>query len=191
MLQLLGIASAILSLICFIPYIKDILSGSTRPERASWLIWTVLGCIAFFSQLAEGATDSLWLTVGQTFGVTGIFLLSLKFGVGGLVKRDVIALSFAALGLVLWSITNEAAIALILVILIDCVGSILTMIKSYEDPESETVITFILSGTSGLLGALAVGSWDILLLSYPVFIWMINYAIAGSIFLGRRRKQRI
>src|SRR3989304_2731778 len=75
--------------------------------KGSWFIWTMLGFIAFFSQLAKGATNSLWLTVGQTTSVLIIFLLSLKYGYGGLGKRDLRALIGAGIGLVLWYLTRE------------------------------------------------------------------------------------
>jgi len=187
MLQLYGITSAALSIFCLLPYIVDILKHKTRPERASWLIWSVLGFIAFFSQMAEGATNSLWLTAAQTFIVTVVFILSIKFGSGGLIKRDILSLIVAGLGIVLWVFTKEAAAALYIVIAVDFTGSILTIVKSYEDPRSETLITWILSGTAGFFGALSVGEWSFVLLSYPVYLWLINYVVAGAILLGRRK----
>jgi len=56
------IFSGILIIISFFPYIQDIFKHKTNPQRASWLIWAILGAIAFFSQLAKGATHSLWFT---------------------------------------------------------------------------------------------------------------------------------
>ena len=188
MLQIFGIVSAMLTIICLVPYVIDIFKLKTKPERASWLIWSVLGFIAFFSQLAKGATDSLWLTGAQTFVVLVVFLLSLKYGVGGLMKRDIIALIVAGMGIILWLLTKEAAVALFIVIAVDFAGSVLTMIKSYEDPGSETLITWVLSGTSGVFGALSVGGWNLILLSYPIYIWLINYFIAGAVILGKRKK---
>ena len=187
MFQTFGIIGGVLGLIWCIPYIKDIFLKNTKPERASWLIWTVLGVISFFSQLSKGATDLLWLTGGQTLGVAIVFILSLRFGVGGLAKRDIIALSFAGFSLLVWFLTKEATDALFLVIAIDTSGSILTIIKSYEDPESETLIAWVLSGTSGLFGALAVGKWDFILLSYPLYLFIINYLIVGSMILGKNK----
>ena len=171
-----------------VPYIRDIFNKVTQPERASWFIWTVLGFIAFFSQWAKGATDSLWLTAGQTIAVLAIFFLSIKYGVGGLTKRDVKALVAAGVGLILWWLTSEALYALLIVIGIDSIGSYLTMLKAYQDPESETFSTWVMSGTSGIFGALAVGSPDPTLLAYPVYIIIANYTIVGAIILGRKKK---
>jgi len=187
MLAISGYISAILSILMIAPYIRDIFLLKTKPERASWLIWTVLGFIAFFSQLAKGATDSLWLTGGQTLAVFIILMLSIKYGVGGLTKRDTRALVAAGIGLIIWYITQEAAWALLIVIAIDSVGTLLTAIKSYEDPESETFSTWIISGTSGIFGALAVGAFHPILLAYPIYIIIANYMIVVMILLGRRR----
>lgn len=186
MLQVFGFVSAVLSIVMIFPYIRDILRLETKPERGSWFIWTVLGFIAFFSQLAKGATDSLWLTAGQTAAVFIIFLLSIKYGYGGLGKRDIRALIGAVVGLGLWYFTREAGYALIFVILVDSIGTFLTLIKSYKDPESETLITWVMSGTSAIFGMLAVGSFNLILLIYPLYLVLANYVIVVAILLGRK-----
>jgi len=188
-LEIFGITSGVLGFICVFPYIRDILLNKTKPERASWLIWSVLGSIAFFSQLAKGATNSLWLTGVDTLGVLITFILALKFGEGGLSRRDVKALMVAFLGLVIWFFTKEATFALIIVIVVDSAGSFLTISKAYEDPESETMSTWILSGLSGLAAALAVGSFDLVLLSYPLYIWVANWSVAIAMVLGNKKRE--
>jgi hypothetical protein len=159
--------------------------GNTRPERASWFIWTTLGFIAFFSQAAKGASHSLWLPGIQTFFNVVIFLFGIKYGSGGFTRRDITALCVAGLGLLLWYFTQEAAIALFIVIGIDAVGSYLTIIKSYEHPYSETVISWILFGLSGLITLFTVGKWDIILLAYPLYIFVTNVAVVVAIYAGR------
>ena len=111
-----------LSFYLFVPYIKDIFKNTTKPERASWLIWAILGLVIFFAQLAKGASNSLWFTGAQVLGDLTVFILAIKYGVGGLIKRDIIALFAAGLGLVLWYLTSEAAVALFIAIAIDATG---------------------------------------------------------------------
>ena len=185
MLQTFGILSAVIFPISYFPYIKDTLRGKTKPERASWFIWATLGAIAFFSQLAKGATDSLWLSGLGTFYSILIFLLSVRYGVGGFTKRDIVALCVAGIGLLLWSVTKEPAVALLLVIIVDAAGAYVTIVKSYENPESETLITWFLDGTAGLLSALSVGSFNVILLAYPLYICLANFATVGAILLGK------
>ncbi len=181
-----GYISGILILIAFIPYIKDIFLNKTKPERGSWLIWSILGGIAFFSQLAKGASYSLILTGIQALGDTSVSLLSIKYGFGGLLKRDKIALLGAIISLIIWYFTKEAATALFLIIIIDGIGGILTIIKSYENPASETLSTWILTGLSGLFAAIAVGSLDFILLAFPIYIFLISFAIIVAMRFGSR-----
>jgi len=185
MLQLFAFLSAACSTIPYIIYFRDILRKKTKPERASWLIWSVLGSIAFFSQLAKGASNSLWMPGLQTIGVTTIFILSLFYGIGGLTKRDIIALLIALLGLLLWFATKEAALALFIVMGVDAVGSYLTIVKGYEDPESETLSSWFYFSASGIFSALSVGQLNFILLSYPLYIFVVNAVTAGAILLGK------
>ncbi len=187
MLQTLGLIAGVLSVITYVPYLRDIFRLKTKPERATWFIWAVLSGIAFFSQMAKGATDSLWLVGVQTLGVIVVFVLSIRYGVGGFVRRDMIALGAAGLGLVLWFYTSEAAYALLIAIAIDAIGASLTVLKAYRDPESETLSTWVLSGTAGIFATFAVGSFDYILLAFPVYVIIINYAVALAMVLGRRR----
>ena len=191
MLQLLGIASGILVGISYIPYIKDIFLHTTKPERASWFIWVVLGGIAFFTQLAEGANWSLWLTGIETIGVLLVFLLSVKYGVGGGTRRDLIALIAAGVGLLLWYFFQHAFIALFIAILIDCIGASLTVIKAYRDPGSETFSTWVLVAIAGILGMLAVGTVDLILLSYPFYIFLSNVAVVIAMMLGKSKRVKL
>lgn len=188
MLQTLGIASGILVGISYIPYVKDIFLHTTKPERASWFIWSVLGGIAFFSQLAEGASWSLWLTGIETIGVLFIFLLSMIYGVGGWTQRDIIALTAAGIGLILWHFTQHAFIALFISIFIDVIGTSLTVIKAYQDPGSETFSTWVLVAIAGILSMCAVGMVDLVLLSYPFYIFLSNIAVVIAMILGKSKR---
>jgi hypothetical protein len=183
-----GLVAGVLSASCYVPYIRDILSGTTRPERATWLIWTVLGLILLVSQLAKGASASVWLTVAQTAGVTTIFLLSLKYGEGGLDRSDIVALAVAAAGLVAWYFTREASVALYIAIGVDFSGGILSVVKAYRDPESETALTWLIAAFAGVFGILAVGlDGSIALLAFPTYYVIISLMLYGAIQLGHRK----
>ncbi len=184
MLGALGYVTGILSFICYLPYIRDILKGTTKPERASWLIWSVLSSIQLFAQLNKGATNSLWLIGVQTGGVIVIFFLSILYGRGKLLKRDFAALLAAAFGLFIWYITKEATWALIITIIIDFIGGSLTVVKAYEHPKSETMSTWLLSGIAGIFGSFAVGTLNWVLLLFPVYVIIINFAVVIAIKLG-------
>lgn len=185
-----GYLSGILILLSFAPYIRDIFRGKTKPERASWLIWSILGSISFFSQFAKGASYSLFMTGAQTVGDLFIFLLAIKYGLGGLLKRDIIALTGAGAGLLFWYLTKEAAVALFIVIFIDAAGVILTIIKSYERPTTETVSSWVFTCLGGFFACIAVGSFNFILLAFPFYIFLASLAILVAIKLGFQKEAK-
>jgi hypothetical protein len=190
MFTLFGYISGVLTAICFIPYIRDTLAGTTKPERTTWLILLVLDYIAFFSQLAKGAGDSLWLVGTETAILTVIFLLSLRYGVGLFTKRDMIALALAGISLLIWYFTQEAAYAIFIVIFIDGLGVSLTVIKAYQDPSSETFSSWLISGIAAIFATAAVGKLDPILLSYPFYVFVSNFVVVGAMLFGRRKFPR-
>lgn len=186
-LALFGLISASLSTVAYLPYIRDTLRKETQPQRASWLIWSVLGSIAFFSQLYEGATDSLWFAGVQVSGTITVFLLSIWLGVGGFLNRqDMIVLLFAAGGLVAWYFTETAVYALAITITISLLGGAVTVRKAFLDPHSETMMTWGCSCIASVFAILAVGRLDPVILAYPLYLFSLNGAIVLAIMCGQR-----
>lgn len=168
------------------PYLIDILKGKTKPQRTTWLIWSVLGVTAFISQVQLGAHWSLVFAGMNALGNLIVFALSLKFGVGGWKRGDVVALGIAAVGIVASLVTSTPLIALLGVIVADFAGTILTLEKTFRMPSSETSITWFFLGTSSLFGALSVGSWSFTLLLYPVYMVAATYGVLVAQALGAR-----
>lgn len=191
-LALLGLTSALLSAFAFVPYIRDTLSGRTQPQRASWLIWSVLSSIALASQVAQGATSAVWFTLFQVLGTITVFVATFVHGSGrgGLRAGDVMVLSGAALGLVFWSVTDSPMYAMTTVIAISALGGWATVKKAYASPDTETLSTWVLSFAAGCLAVLAVGAVDIALLAYPLYLSVLYGAILLAVTLGRARQRK-
>lgn len=187
-LMAFGLMSAILSTFAYLPYIRDTWAGRTQPQRASWLIWSVLSVIAFFSQVYEGATDSLWFAGVQSAGTITVFLLSITRGVGGFLnRRDCAVLIVAAGGLVAWYFMETAVYALATTISISLLGGAVKVLKSYQNPDSETLSTWAWSFVASVCAIVAVGDLNWVILAYPLYLFTLNGAIVVAIFLGRSR----
>ena len=187
MREILGYGSGILIALSCILYIKDILLAKTKPQRMTWFIWVILLSIAFFAQLSKGGTWSLITTGIDWLGVVIIFILSIKRGMGGATKLDKMALVGAGVGLIIWYFTNEPLFAILITIFIDFIAGMLTILKTYKHPETETFVAYIICGTGGILGALAVGEMNFSLIIFPLWIGLFNYAIGITVLLGKRR----
>ena len=59
---------------------RDILRGSTRPHRGTWLIWGMLAIVVCLSQRADGAPWSLVMAGTQAVLTGLIFVLAIRRG---------------------------------------------------------------------------------------------------------------
>jgi hypothetical protein len=175
--ELFGILSGVVIFFGGPPYLFDILKGKTKPQRTTWFIWTVLGVISFTSQLKLGAHWSLVYVGLNAAGNIAVFLLSLKYGVGGWRKLDILALCIATVGVIIAVTVDSPLVALLGSILADFSGTSLTLYKTYQQPSTETSITWFFLGTSSLFAALAVGKLDFSLLLYPLYLSVVTYGV--------------
>ena len=189
-LRLFGIASAVLSIFAFFPYARDTIKGRTQPQRACWLIWSVLGSIALITQVVEGATESLWFAAIQVGWTVAIFILAIWRGTGRFLRAgDEYILAAAAMGLVLWAFTKDAAYALVITISISLLGGLATTVKAYRAPGTETLTTWVVSWVAAACAVVAVGTLDWILLAYPLYLLLLYTGIVVAIMLGRNRRR--
>ena len=174
----LGISAGLIGIADTIPYVRDTLRGSTRPHRGTWLIWGVLAVVVCLSQYADGASWSLIMAAVQAVLTTGIFVLSIRRGEGGVSRVEQLMIAIAGAGVVGWIVADEPLVATACVVAADLLGAAMMVPKTYRDPESETLVTFAFASVGGALAAGAVGAIDLSLLLYPVYYCLVNGAIA-------------
>jgi len=146
MKEQLAYASLLLSLAANIPYIYQTIKGKVKPERISWLIWTVLGATYYLSALFEGGAT--FFTFGELIGPGLILLVSIKFGVGGKSKFDKLSLLVASIALGLLFALDGVIVSLLLALLIDAIAGILTLRKLLVDPASEPRLAWFIGGVA-------------------------------------------
>jgi len=169
-----------------IPYVRDILGGTTRPHRGTWLVWGILAIVVTLSQLADGASWSVLVAAAQAGLTFGVFALSIRRGEGGCGRVDAVMLAIAAGGIAGWAVAGEPIVATLCIIVADLVAATTMMPKTYRDPGSETLSTFGLASLSGALAVCAVGGVDAGLLLYPAYLCVVNGMIALVIYRRRR-----
>jgi hypothetical protein len=187
LLATFGILSAVVNTVGMVPYVRDVLKHKTKPERATWWIWLALGVVAISAQVAAGATWSLLMVGAQSLAVATVAILSLKYGYGAFRRKDFVSLLVAMLGLLLWKITSDPLYALLIVVAIDALAVWLTAAKTWEAPQTETLIAWILSSLAGLFGLLAVGKLNFTQIIYPLYILVANSTVTYIIIYRRSR----
>jgi hypothetical protein len=175
---ILGILAGVLAIADTIPYIRDTLRGTTRPHRGTWLIWATLTTVVVLSQLADGGSWSV-IMAATTAVLTGvIFLLSIRRGVGGVAAHELVMIAIAGAGVAGWLIADEPVVATVCVVVADLIGAVMMVPKTYRDPGSETLVSFVFASLAGALAAGAVGALELSLLLYPVYYCLANGALA-------------
>ena len=189
--SIFALMALLLSLIAFFPYIRDTIALRTQPQRASWLIWSILSSIAFFTQIAEGATTSLWF-IGAQFACTfSIFKLSIWYGSGCYLSRHNLSIfAAAAIGLLLWYLLENTAYTLAIIIMISAMGGYATVIKAYRAPETETLSSWFMLMAASICGIASVGVLHWMHMAYPIYLFGLYGSIVTAIILGRSRDQR-
>jgi hypothetical protein len=185
----LGCLAALVGVADTIPYLRDMRRGTTRPHRGTWLLWSVVAIVAFWSQRACGATWSLVVCGTQAVLTTATFVLALRVGEGGLARRDIALLGVAGSGLLGWAFVDLPVVATFGVAVADLAGALLMLPKAYREPESETASTFVLATVSGCLAAGAVAELDPELLLFPVYFTLVNGLLAAVILCRRAALQ--
>ncbi len=183
--KLFGELAGIISVAAYLPYIRAILKGQATPNRASWVIWTIISGSIFFSYSSAGATDTIWVSAGYALGSFIVSLLSIKYGEGGWTKLDQRCLASAAIGLFLWWAFDSPLFALYTSTGVDAIASIPTVKKAYKNPLSEDKIAWALFWAGAFMNVLAVDKWKFVIYIYPIAIFLIISVIAPLVIWDR------
>ncbi len=182
---MLGVLAGVVGVADMVPYVRDTVRGATRPHRGTWLIWGSLGVVVWLSQRADGASWSLMLTSGQVALNGVVVFLAIRRGEGGWGAAEAAMIALAGAGVIGWIVADEPTVAIACVIAADLIATALMAPKTYRDPGSETLATYVGAGLAGALAAGAVGAIDVSLLLYPVYYCVANLAIA--LLISHRR----
>ena len=185
---IVGWMALLLNFIGYVPYVRDIFRRKVKPHRITWGVWTILTTITAYNQVMNGGGYSSLFFISTAILVSFVFVLSFKYGVGGASKIDRICLAFALLLLVYWVTIQETYISTVLAVLIDGIGAIPTLIKTFKQPETESYPQWTLAGIAGLLTMFAVPQFDWILIIYPLYVVIMNGAIVGMKYFRERKK---
>lgn len=186
--ETIGIIAGILALSGYIPYIYSIIAGKTRPNRATWFIWTIIGGLLAFSYLAEGDQNSIWLPIGYFLGPLIVAILSLRYGYAEWTRLDTICIVAAAISIVPWVLSDNAIMTLVINVLIDTTGAIPTLVKTYREPETEDLTAWAIFFAANTIQLFAISMWNLAAL-YPIYLFFLAGTMVLFIIKGKFSKK--
>lgn len=183
---LFGSLAVIISLLGYSAYFISIFSGKTKPHVFSWLIWGIITGVEFFGQVYGHAGAGAWVTGLTAVACTTIAILSVKKGKLDITKLDSISFAGAIISIILWIITKEPTLSVLLGIITDALGYIPTFRKSISHPYEETLITWFLNGVKFAFSLIALEKFTLLSSIYPIYLVISNWTLVGWIIYWRK-----
>jgi hypothetical protein len=181
-----GIIATIISMVAFIPYLKDIFRKKTQPHSYTWLIWTILQITGVVAMFNNGAgIGALALATGALFCMY-VFILSLKYGTKNITVFDTVCLIGALAAIGIYIFLHNPTLSVILITVIDFAGFLPTLRKAYAEPYSETISLFTLGVVWSTFNLVAISSYSIVTTLYPAFILFAN-ALCSALLWTRRK----
>jgi hypothetical protein len=183
---ILGAIAAIISIVSYIPYIRNVILGKTKPHLFTWIIWSIMSTTAFAAQLSAGAFAGSWSN-----GVTGLIciavaILAIKKGEKDILVFDKICFALSIIALILWGVTKSALLAIILITIADILAFTITFVKAYRKPHEETISTFGFAAIKHVIAIGATRTYSFTTLLFPVYLVIYNTVYVITIFLRRR-----
>jgi len=186
--ELVGIIAVALTFIGYIPYLRDVVHGRTKPHIYSWFLWGFVTFIAFGLQVSAGGGIGAFVTLAASLMCITVFILGVtRNGKKDITRLDTVffLLAFVALGL--WLIAKQPVISIILTTAIDLLAFAPTIRKSWNKPGSETLSLYFLSTFRFMLAVFALQSYTFVTMLYPIAWIFGNGLFAAMLFI--RRKQ--
>lgn len=160
-------------------YLIDTVKGRVKPNRVSFLLWSIAPIIAFAAQLGKGVgIESLMtLSVGVLPLMTFVGSFLNKKAEWKLTQFDLICGFLSVVGLIFWLITQEGNIAIAFSIIADGLAAIPTVVKAYKYPETEIAWPWIASSVGVVLTLLTLNQLTFANSSFIIYIFIVNTTI--------------
>lgn len=186
-LQYLVFLGAAVQMLGLVSYIKGTLKGETKPNKVSWLLWSLATIIAAVAGLAAGAGWVVLPVFIAGLGALLVFIASFlnKNSYWKLEIFDYLCGLFSFLALILWAITREPIVAIIFAIASDGLATIPTLMKSWKYPETETVAPYAAGLFNALTSFAALRTFVFAEYAFPTYLVLIDALLILSIWRKR------
>jgi len=190
-LEYLVFLGAAVQLLGIVSYIKGTLKGKTKPNKVTWLMWSIAPIIATFAAISGGVGWAVLPVFMAGFGPLLVFIVSFvnKKSYWKLEKFDYACGFLSVLALILWVVTKQPDIAILFSIASDGAAAIPTLIKAWKQPQTESVGAYATGIFSVLTSFAAIKIWNFSSLAFPIYLIIVNSLVTVFIYRPRFLKK--
>jgi len=169
-------------------YLFETITGRSKPNRVTWLLWGLFPMIIFVAQRVQGVEGVSWLTFAAGFTPFLIVLASFvnKKAYWKTKRSDYLLMIAALAGILAWLLTDEPNLAILFVLVADLFAGIPTIIKSYTHPATESWIAYAISALGFGIGILSIQTFDFQNSAFVIYLFIME----GSLAVLSMRKQK-
>lgn len=169
--EILSAIAIAITFIAFLPYIRSIIYGTTKPHVFSWIIWGTTTFVVFLAQLEDGGGVGAW-----PIGVSGVITMAiavmayLKKADITITKMDWLFFLTAMSSLPFWYFTSSPLWAVVILTTVDVLGFGPTLRKVFIQPHSESRLFFGLFAARNLIVIAALQHYTVTTVLFPTAI---------------------
>lgn len=184
--QILSASAIALTFIAYAPYVWFILKGRTKPHVFSWVIWGVTTLLAGAAQLADGGGFGAWpIAVSGTIAIGVAVLSYVKRGDATVTRSDWAFLIAAFASIPAWLLTDNPLWASVILTVVDILGFGPSFRKAWTRPHEEGAGLFVLLTVRNLLAVLALESYSVTTMIFPLLSGLANMVFVALIIVRR------
>ena len=183
----IAIIASLLAIVGNVPYLRDIIKGRVQPHPYTWLVWSLVSCIIFWTSCKRAG-----LVHFRPLRLKCLLLSSFSFrssmGSNIFAKSilsfcDCIARYYSRL------LTKDPTISVIIAVAIDVVAFIPTMRKTWARPETETPILYGMNVLRHILMLFSLQAYNIATTLHSIVMITTNTFMTVVIMRIYRRKK--
>ena len=183
---MLFILSIILALLTPIIGVISIYKWEYKPQRMTRFLILILTAIIFFSLLMQPITASTYLAGIQLLWSCIYFIASFKYWMGGTSKLDISVLLGVILIGIVWCMTNNALVVLMLSLWVDIVAFVPTFVKTWKYPHTESWMFYWCDVLAGLVSLFSLAQIFTFGAIFSWYVFFLNLTMVLIIVLRRK-----
>ena len=162
-----------------VAYLRDTVKGKIKPNRVSFLLWSIAPLIAFAAQIKQGVGLEALMTFSTGFLPMTVFIASFvnKQAQWKLTMFDLLCGLLSLVGLILWMITKVGNVAILFSIIADGLAAIPTIVKAYKYPDTELAWPWMASVVGVVLTLLTLSTITFANSGFILYILVVNTLI--------------
>jgi len=184
----LAAAAVVIAIAMYVPYIRSIRAGRTKPHAVSWVTWTLVAFVICVAQLADGGGVGAWPTAVSGLVTAYIAVLAYRYRTATAINRlDWAFLALAVAALPGWWLTSDPLIAVALLTGVELAGFGPTFRSAFGHPQNERIRFFVLGALRNTLAVVALEHYTLTTVLFPAAKAVVSVVLVVMIALRRSR----